>query len=170
MACKIRMRMALAGLIWMVFASAVAAQGTSWGAATNSTVINSKSMTFDYQKNVATFTGDVIVSDPTIKIMADTMVVEFDENKNPKTVTADGRLVKIWQADRVAVCKRAIYHVISGKLTLTGNPVLTRGADRMAGSRIVFYRDNDKVTCENVQMLITPNKTNDFTIFNEGSK
>jgi lipopolysaccharide export system protein LptA len=143
-----------------VTAPAVSAQNPD-GSVTNSTLINSKSMTFDNQTRTAVFQGDVIVVDPSLKMLADTMTVVFDAANNPETITATGS-VKIWQVDRIAVCKKAVYSVKSGLLVLTGNPVLTRAGDRMIGSRIIFKRDEEKVTGENVSIQFTPSQTNDI--------
>jgi lipopolysaccharide export system protein LptA len=148
------------GLAFLAMAADVRAEGSSWGTSTNTTLINARSMNFDYQKHIATFQGDVVVADPTIKIMADTMRVDFTDENSPKVITADGR-VKIWQGDRIAVSKTAIYTVASGELVLTGQPVLTRGQDRMAGTRIIFYRDDDRVKVDNLTMSIVPTKTNE---------
>lgn len=157
----------LAALIFLASGGVLCAQsGSSWGPSTNTTLINARTMNFDYQKHIATFQGDVVVADPSIKIMADSMRVDFTDENSPKVITAEGR-VKIWQGDRIAVSKTAIYTVATGQLVLTGQPVLTRGQDRMAGSRIVFYRDDDRVQVENLTMSIVPTKTNETRVIKE---
>jgi lipopolysaccharide transport protein LptA len=153
-------------LIFLLLGTDLRAQGSSWGTSTNTTLINSRTMNFDYQKHIATFQGDVVVADPTIKIMADSMRIEFTEQNSPKVITAEGR-VKIWQGDRIAVSKTAIYTVANGELVLTGQPVLTHGQDRMAGSRIVFHRDDDKIDVKDLTMSIVPTKTNETRIIKE---
>ena len=125
---------------------------------TNSTLINARTMNYDYQKRTAILKDDVIVVDPSIKIMSDEMVMTFTSSNTPEVITATGN-VKIWQEERMAVCRKAIYTVKSGMLVLTGNPVLTRGSDHLTGQRIVFYRDSDKVIVDRPSLTITPGKT-----------
>ena len=153
-------------LFLLAWGGEVRAQGMGFGNSTNATLINARTMNFDYQKHVATFQGDVIVADPSIKIMADSMRVDFNEANSPKVINAEGR-AQIWQGDRIAVSKTAVYNVASGELVLTGQPVLTRGQDRMAGSRIIFYRDDDRVKVDNLIMSIVPSKTNETRLLKE---
>lgn len=150
---------------WAVWAVTAGVWGQTsnlgFGSSTNTTLINARTMNFDYQKHVATFHGDVVVADPSIKIMADSMRVDFTEQNTPKVITAEGR-VKIWQGDRIAVSKKAVYTVATGELILTGQPVLTQGANRMAGTRVIFYRDTENVQVDNMAGTFTPPaKTNE---------
>jgi lipopolysaccharide transport protein LptA len=125
------------------------------GAGTNSTVITSKRLDFDYPKRVAVFEGDVVVVDAQVRIEADTITAVFDAANAPETITATGN-VRIIQTDRVAVCARAVYSMKSGLLVLTGKPRISRGNDLLEGSRIVFKRDEDKVTCDDAVLRILP--------------
>jgi lipopolysaccharide transport protein LptA len=129
---------------------------------TNSTMITSHSMNFENQRHRAGFEGGVMVTDPGVKMLADAKTVDFDAKNAPETITATGS-VKIWQTDRIAVCRKAVYSVTSGLLVLTGSPVVTRAGDRMTGTRIVFKRDEEKVTGEGVTIQFTPGQTNNLT-------
>ena len=136
------------------------AAGTKVSSPTNSTLINARTMNYDRQNHKATFMGDVVVVDPTMKIMSDEMLINFSSSNTPEIITATGN-VKIWQEDKMAVCKKAVYTVLNGMLVLTGNPVLTRGSDHMTGKRIIFYRDSDRVTTEGgASITFSPGQTN----------
>lgn len=128
-------------------------------AATNSTLITSRTMNYDRQNRKATFIGDVVVTDPSMKIMADEMLINFSSSNTPEIITATGN-VKIWQEDKMSVSKKAVYTVSNGMLVLTGSPVLTRGNDHMTGKRIIFYRDSDRVYTEEATIQFRPGQTN----------
>ena len=150
------------GLVaWLVATSVQAAEDEGPAdveATTNSTVITSKHLDFDYTNRTAVFEGDVVVTDPRVKILADTITAVFNTNNAPETVTAVGN-VRIEQTDRRATSSRAVYSVKSGLLVLTGKPKVIRGADVMTGSRIIFSRDDDKVKCDNAILKITPGQS-----------
>jgi lipopolysaccharide export system protein LptA len=134
-------------------AGMVMAQGEE--PATNSTVITSKHLDFDYPKHTAVFKGDVVVVDPRVRIEADTITTVFSTNNQPETITAEGN-VRIVQTDRVATSARAVYSVNSGLMVMTGKPRITRGGDVLEGTRIVFNRDEDNVKCDDAVLKIAP--------------
>jgi lipopolysaccharide export system protein LptA len=143
------------GLGWAV--SAAPAQDAP--AATNGTVITARTMTFDYPARKATFEGDVVVSDPQVRMQADQMVVILSERSEIETVTATGA-VRIDQAERTAFCRQAVYTVPSGVMVLTGEPRVVRGQDVLRGKRIVFNRNDNKVTVDGgARLQIAPGST-----------
>lgn len=125
-------------------------QENNWSS-TNSTLISSKTMSFDNTRRKAVFHGDVVVKDPGLTILADSMTIIFDATNTPEMVTASGR-VKILQPDRVAVCTQAVYSVKSGLLVLTGSPVLIRPGSQMTAKRMVFNRNEEKVSGDEVNI------------------
>ncbi len=133
----------------------VAADATTDSSDTNTTVITSRHLDFDYPKRVAVFDGDVVVSDARVTIKADSITAVFSTNNQPETITAVGN-VRIEQETRLALSSRATYSVKSGLLVLTGKPRVMRGTDVLTGSRIIFSRDDDKVTCEDATLRLVP--------------
>ena len=138
-------------LVSAVGRAAFAADATD---ATNRTVITSKRLSFDYQSHFAVFEENVVVTDPTVKIRADKMTVAFEADNTPKWITAVGN-VHIEQADKKATCQRAIYQVKTGRLDLTGNPVMKRGQDLFKGTVITVWRDQDKMEGQDVQLIFS---------------
>ncbi len=131
----------------------------SFGAAgTNATVITSKRLTFDYAERKAVFEENVKVVDPSVTITADQITVTFGADNQPETVMAAGH-VRVEQTDRWATCQRAVYSVKSGLLVLTGRPKLVRGQDVLQGSRIIFYRYEEKAKCEDAVLTIFPGES-----------
>lgn len=144
---------------WVVLAAALSVAGAALApaepaaSATNSTTITSKRLTFDYQSRYAVFEEDVLVKDPAVRIQADKLTAVFEKDNNPKVIVAMGH-VRIEQDDRRAVCERAVYEVKSGRLELTGNPVIRRGTEYLKGTTIVFWRNDNRVEGKDVQMVI----------------
>ena len=132
---------------------------TSFGAAgTNATVITSKRLTFDYADRKAVFDENVKVVDPAVTITADQITVTFGADNQPETVMAS-ESVRVEQPDRWATCQRAVYSVKSGLLVLTGHPKLVRGQDVLQGSRIIFYRYEEKAKCEDAVLTVMPGES-----------
>lgn len=146
-----------AGAGWAAEAETVPAPASTNAAAgnTNATTITSRRMNYDAQKRTAVFDGDVVVVDPQVKISADNITATFTTNSQPETITAVGN-VRIEQTNRVAVCGTATYSVTSGKLVLLGKPRVSRGADILSGSRIVFNRDSDEMICDDAKIIVAP--------------
>ena len=138
--------------VWCCAGGAPAAGGDS---ETNSTVITSKRLDYDYPKHTAVFDGDVVVTDPRVKILGDTITAVFATNNQPESVTAVGN-VRIEQTNRVAVCNQAFYSIKSGLLVLTGKPRVSQGGNVLSGTRITFNRDTDKMECTDAKMTVAP--------------
>jgi len=152
--------MAIRGMIVLVslaLAAAGWAEETEKSSATTNTVITSKRLMFDYRRSIAVFEEDVVVVDPQMKIKSDKMNVIFDKENNVKSVTALGN-VHIWQDDKTATCNQAVYITLTGEVIMTGEPKLHRGRDSLAGTKITFWTNDDKVTCERPHLVIFPDE------------
>ena len=115
-------------------------------AQTGGTVITSDALMFDYKQSIAIFEKNVKVNDSQMRMEADKMTVLFDGTNALKTITADGK-VKLWQADKVATCAKAVYVGTSGEITLTGNVVVTRSGDSLQTEEVVFWVNEDRMKC-----------------------
>jgi lipopolysaccharide transport protein LptA len=135
-----------------------------FGGGTNTTVITSKHLDFDYSRHTAVFDGNVVVADPRVKIMADQITAVFSTNNQPEIITAAGN-VRIEQEARQALCERAVYSLRSGLLVLTGKPKVVQPGGVMSGSRIIFSRDDDRVKCEDSSLTIVPGQGSGFDDF-----
>ena len=120
------------------------------------TVITSEKLTFDYVKQFAYFEKDVVVVDPQMKIFADTMMVLFDSDNKAKSIKAEGNVI-IVQEDKRARASVAEYKVDSGEITLTGEPMVTRGRDILTADVIKFWRDDSRMECKpRARLVIYP--------------
>ena len=123
--------------------------------------VTSDKLAYDAAGRTVTFTGSVHVTHPDGELDADKVVLTLAEKSKETTVevSADenspvdpGRLEKITAVGNVFVkltkgqtgtCEKAVYLLKEGKLTMTGNPVLTDGTSNVRGKVVNFYvREN----------------------------
>ena len=140
---------------WALAAGVGAAPAQSETLSVSNTVITSDSLSFDYQKRVAVFDGNVKAVDPQMRATADHLTVTFDETNEVKTVIAQGS-VNIYHEDKHASCKRAVYTAQTGQVVLTGNAALTRGGDKVMGRRITFWLNEERMLSEPGRLILYP--------------
>jgi lipopolysaccharide export system protein LptA len=116
-------------------------------AAGDLTVITSDTLTYDASRGYAVFEGNVVVSDPQMKMKADKLTVYFEGKSEVKSLLAEGR-VAMSQLDRRAWAQKATYDVAAGRVTLTGDPRVMRGKDLLVGDKITFWRDEQRMLVE----------------------
>lgn len=139
------------GLAWTAIAADLPKNAS--GELTNSTVITSTRLSFEQQKHLAVFEENVLVTDREVKIMADRLKVFFTEDNKVDRIEAEGR-VSIIRNDLKAMGERATYDIKEGKMQLTGNPVIQRAQDMLAGETITLWRDSKRILCEPKARLV----------------
>ena len=139
------------GALGLLGAAGAAVGGPEEG--TNVTIITAAQLTYDYLNHNAVFRTNVVVRDPSVRIESDLMTIVFDATNSPKVVTACGN-VKIWQQDKKGTCQKAVYQVPIGRLDMSGSPVLSRAQDTLTGKVITFWRNEDRMEGEEIQMVI----------------
>jgi lipopolysaccharide transport protein LptA len=143
-------------LIWAgVAVLGLALAGTVRGEPEGATVITSKQLTYDYQRSVAVFEGEVLVVDPEVRMEADRMNVTFAETNAIKSVAASGN-VRVVHADKSATCDRAVYVADTGEVVLRGNADLKQANDRVMGDEITFWLHEERMTCTPGKLIIGP--------------
>ncbi len=121
------------------------------------TTITADQMTYDYKRSIAVFQDNVVVIDPQVQLVADTLTVLFDNTNDIKSITAIGD-VHIKSEDKTASCNKAIYIASTGEILLTGNAKLTRGEDTLEGKRITFWLNEEKVLCTPGRLVVHSEK------------
>lgn len=122
------------------------------------TVISSDRLEYDAPNLRAVFAGNVVVSDPNLKLKANRLTVEFNEDNTVRRITAEGKVV-LSQADKRAWAERAIYDMKTGEIVMLGDPRIMRGRDMLMGEKITFWRDQDRMLCEpRARLIIYPEK------------
>ena len=131
---------------------------------TNNTVITSTTLTYDQKKSMAIFKGNVVVTDPDLKISSDRLTVSFLDDKKVKYINAEGNVL-ITRGIIYASAKMASYDLQEGKITLWGKPGIIRLKDILTAESIVFWRNSDRIICEPKAHLIiySDNMNDSFT-------
>lgn len=123
--------------------------------------------TFDEQRNVAVFLGDVRVTDPSFLLSADKLTVELTKDRSGiARAVAEGNVVIVQQTsddqkERAATgrAQRAEYIPGEGRATLSGNPQIQQGINRhiatSPGTRMILHRDGRATTQGPSRTVIT---------------
>ncbi len=119
------------------------------------TVITSESLMFDYGRSTCVFEGDVVVTEPRVKLECDKLYVFFDATNNVDSVVATDA-VKVTQENKVGTCDKAVYTSKTGAIVMTGNATLRRGRDSINGDEITIYVNSEKVTCKPGRLVVFP--------------
>jgi lipopolysaccharide export system protein LptA len=123
--------------------------------AASNTVITADTLSFDYNRMIAVFEGNVVAVDPEVRIDCDRLTVIFDGSNQVKSVTAIGN-VRVKQGEKRATCDQAIYVARIGEIELRGNAHLYRGKDEISGNKITFWLDEERMLCEPGRLVIFP--------------
>ena len=108
------------------------------------TVITSDTLQFDYRRSIAIFTGNVVVDDPVLRLTCERLVVLFDATNQVRSLTATGS-VHLISDDREGLCERLVYMTHSGEIIMTGNAMISRAGDLVAGDLIKIWRDDERM-------------------------
>ena len=121
------------------------------------TKIASESLSFDYPKKTAIFSGHVRVSQPNGMMSSDKLRVLYNDNmKEIKTAYADGN-VRISQGDRWATGDHAVLDQSAQTVTLTGSPVVHDGAQtQITGSSIIVRMKTQEFVVKDAHAVLFP--------------
>ncbi len=122
----------------------------------NITVITSDKLVYDSAKAYALFDGNVVVTDPNMKLSTDKLTAMFDKAQKIKHIKAEGN-VTITQDNKTAKAGKATYDVATGKIEMTERPWVRQGKDVLEGGRIIFWRDESRMECyDGARLIIYP--------------
>jgi lipopolysaccharide export system protein LptA len=97
-------------------------------------------------KQIATFSGHVVVLQGQLKLTSDTVTVHYKEKDNKPTPNSNDHIKKIVADGNVhfntpgeqASAKQGIYDVEHQTITLTQNVILKKGKNIVTGSKLVY--------------------------------
>lgn len=156
-------RLTFAGLALLAAVSAAAAQGVNLGGLDTGAPISvsADNFTGDFQTKVGTYSGNVVVSQGTFKLHADTVRVTVASGKPDKIVAAGHVLFDA--PSGTASGDQGIYALGARTITLTGNVVLAKNKNVMRGTKLTVDLDSGRATLGaqgmsggRVQGLFTP--------------
>ncbi len=93
----------------------------------------------DRQKGTITFGGKVVARQKDMVLYADRVINYFDMDSQKLVKAIAVGNVKLNQADKFVTCEKAELLQAERKITLTGNPVMWQGENRVSGERIIIY-------------------------------
>jgi len=118
--------------------------------------------------NTLTFTNEVLLTQGSIKIMADKLTVIRGTEPNNEIMTAEGNVASFHQIQDDgkpldAQAKTIHYDVAQGKITLTGNAQVKQLDSKITGTKIIYYIGTeelnvttDQSTQERVKTVFLP--------------
>ena len=136
------------------------------------TIINSDAMDIDMANDKVTLLGNVDVQDPEMNIKCRKMIIYLGKNQNKQQKTGDSardeqagkEVVKIECTGDVVITRvmgnapsgqskenqqafagKAVYQIKEETITLTEDPVLVNGPNRLMGERIILHTKTDRV-------------------------
>jgi lipopolysaccharide export system protein LptA len=126
--------------------------------------------TYNQQTGVTEYTGNVIVTQGTIRLQADNVVANLDANRTIKNVTATGKPAKFQQKvtpDKGIVYgdgDQIFYDATTSQLTLTGHAHLTQDGSSFNGNTLRYGMTQGDIegsgnSQQRVQMVIPPSAT-----------
>jgi len=130
--------------------------------------------TYNQQTGVTVYTGNVIVTQGTIRLQADSVIANLDTNRTIKNVTATGKPARFQQ--KVSPDKGIVYgdgdqlyyDATTSQLTLTGHAHLTQDGSSFNGNTLRYGMKQGDIegngnTQQRVQMVIPPSATRSGT-------
>jgi lipopolysaccharide transport protein LptA len=153
---------------WVVIVAMLAGVGAGLSASPvapgpiGKTVITSDTLLFDYRQRMCVFEGNVVVTEPRVRMESQKLHVFFDASNNLESVVAT-EAVKVTQANGVATCGRAVYTVESGAIVMTIDPVLRRERDELRGDEIKIFIHSEKVISTPGRVVFYPTSSGDGT-------
>lgn len=126
--------------------------------------------TFNQQTGVTVYSGNVIITQGTIRIQADSVVANLDANRSIKDVTATGKPAKFQQ--KISPDKgiaygegdKVYYDAALSQITLTGHAKITQDGSTFNGNTLRYGMKQGDIEGngnkqQRVQMTIPPNST-----------
>ena len=123
---------------------------------------------YNERTGLTSYSGNVIITQGTIRISADNLVVNLDANRSIKDATADGRPARFQQqlSAEKGLAKgegqRVFYDAQTGIVTLLGNAQLTQDGASFKGDSLRYSMNQGDIEAlgsskRRVQLVIPPN-------------
>ena len=126
--------------------------------------------TYNEGTGITTYTGNVLITQGSIRIEADSIVVNLTSNRGIKDATAKGRPARFQQ--QISTDKgvargegqSVVYDAQAGLVILTGNALLTQDGARFSGNSIRYSITQGDVEAQGssqnrVKIVIPPNQS-----------
>ncbi len=125
---------------------------------------------YNQQTGVTVYTGNVILTQGTLRVEADIVTANLDQNRSIKDVTAQGKPAKFQQKvspDKGIVYgqgNKVYYEAANSQITLTGNAKITQDNSSFNGNTLRYGMKQGDIegsgnSQQRVQMVIPPSVT-----------
>jgi lipopolysaccharide export system protein LptA len=124
--------------------------------------IEADNMKYYGEKQMSSFTGNVVVIRDGAKISSDKMTVFFNEKREVKKIFSEGN-VKIEKDDLQALSAKATVFQTEQKIVLEGNAKVWQGDNYLEGEKITLFSESDKLFVDKgkdkrVKIILAPQK------------
>ena len=109
--------------------------------------------TWDLKAQTAHFEGGVVVVRAGVELRCAALDVTYASVDRLERAVASGA-VEVRSGARRASGAIAVLTTATGEVVLTGNPMLTEGANTMSGSTIRFLLDDERVECQDCRLVV----------------
>ncbi len=121
--------------------------------------LEADSGTYDQIAGLATYTGNVKVTQGVATIWADKLTIVL-KNNVAQRIEATGKPVKFkYKSDKQPIDgqgKQAIYEVSNKTITLTGDAIVKQGIDVVKGTELIYHLDQEIIQGQRVKMTFQP--------------
>ena len=121
-------------------------------------VITSDTLEMDNKKKMVTFTGTVNAKNNEFSMDCENMIVYYESSPSKKgsqetsneidRIVATGKVEIVRSLGGTASADKAVYHQVSEKFILTGNPVIKQENNYVEGNRITVFLKEDRSVVE----------------------
>lgn len=120
------------------------------------TELTADTLDFDIKNNFIYFEGNVVFNNDDVRITCDKMVIQLQGKKSAKGGKTVSKIIclrnveilrkmdetsKDFKGKQKALAGKAVYDAKSSTITMTINPVLMRGKDKLRGMKQIIFRD-----------------------------
>ncbi len=121
--------------------------------------LEADSGTYDQIAGLATYEGNVKVTQGVSTIWADKLTIVLKDNVAQR-IEATGNPVKFkYKGDKQPIDgqgKQALYEVASKTITLTGDAIVKQGIDVVKGTKLTYHLDQEIIQGRRVKMTFQP--------------
>lgn len=130
--------------------------------AENNVQITSKELSYDVNKKLSIFKGDVNAFYDNTTIKSDLMYVYLDNDNKPVKIVCNGN-VQIVKDNMTSISNNATFDLKKDVLTLEGNVKIWQDKNYLEGDKVVYFNKEKRVEVKNknnqkVKIIFSPEK------------
>jgi lipopolysaccharide transport protein LptA len=117
--------------------------------------VRSDKASWDLKAHLVVFEGHVQARRGDVSLDCDAMEVRYVRPDRLESASARGQVV-VRQGERQIQALEATLAVDTGRLELSGEPMLSEGGQTLKGQRIVIWLDQERLECEACTLVVRP--------------